>query len=572
MKYGKLGETEPHGVTTTKCCCCTAKSFLLVAAIVLLISGIIAGLVVGLTGSSTEPHRNWSQAVSHACDHTRFPTLCVDTLLDSPGALSAQSNHDLVHISVNLTLHRFSRALDFATEINNLPMDPKSRSAYEDCLELLEESIELLDDSLNAGSTREDVLTWLSAALTNQDTCEEGLTESSTKLRNQMSDKLKDLSKLVSNSLAIFAAASNDFSGIPINNRRLLEDVSGVSVEAEEDGFPKWLSGNDRRLLATDLSAAQANIIVSKDGNGTCKTIAQAIKKVPDKSSTRVVIYVRAGVYEEDIVKIGRKKTNVMIVGEGMQKTIIKGGKSVADNMTTFHTATFAATGAGFIAKDITFENYAGPGKHQAVALRIGSDHAVIYRCQIIGYQDTLYVHSNRQFFRECDIYGTVDFIFGNAAVVLQNCNIWARKPMPFQKNTITAQNRKDPNQNTGISIHTSKILATQDLEASKGNFSTYLGRPWKLYSRAVFMQSTLGDHIHPEGWLAWNTTFAFDTLYYGEYLNSGPGAGLSGRVKWPGYHILTKADAYRFTVGQFILGSTWLPSTGVAYMAGLQI
>ncbi|KAI3704839.1 hypothetical protein L1987_75068 [Smallanthus sonchifolius] len=230
-----------------------------------------------------------------------------------------------------------------------------------------------------------------------------------------------------------------------------------------------------------------------------------------------------------------------------------------------------AATGSGFIARDMTFENYAGPANHQAVALRIGADHAVVYRCDIIGYQDTLYVHSNRQFFRECNIYGTVDFIFGNAAVVFQNCNMYARKPMAQQKVSITAQNRKDPNQNTGISIHACRLLAQPDLEASKASFPTYLGRPWKLYSRTVYMQSYMGDHIHPRGWLEWDGTFALDTLYYGEYMNSGPGSATGQRVKWPGYRVITTTvEAIRFTVGQFIYGSSWLPSTGVAFSAGL--
>lgn len=221
----------------------------------------------------------------------------------------------------------------------------------------------------------------------------------------------------------------------------------------------------------------------------------------------------------------------------------------------------------------MTFENWAGPAKHQAVALRVGADHAVVYRCNVIGYQDTLYVHSNRQFFRECDIYGTVDFIFGNAAVVFQNCSIYARKPMDAQKNTITAQNRKDPNQNTGISIHACRLYPTSDLQPVKGSFPTYLGRPWKLYSRTVYLLTYMGDHIHPRGWLEWNATFALDTLYYGEYMNFGPGSAVAQRVKWPGYRVITStAEASKFTVAQFIYGSSWLPSTGVAFLAGLSV
>lgn len=243
-----------------------------------------------------------------------------------------------------------------------------------------------------------------------------------------------------------------------------------------------------------------------------------------------------------------------------------------ADHIVSYAYA--AATGTGFIARDITFQNWAGPENHQAVALRVGADHAVVYRCNVIGYQDSLYVHSQRQFFRECDVYGTVDFIFGNAAVVFQNCSLWARKPMPLQKNTITAQNRKDPNQNTGISIHNCRILATGDLEAARSGYQTYLGRPWKLYSRVVYMMSYIGDHVQPSGWLPWNTSdFALATLYYGEYMNYGPGGAVGQRVQWPGYRVITlPEEASKFTVAQFIYGSSWLPSTGVAFIAGLSI
>lgn len=219
------------------------------------------------------------------------------------------------------------------------------------------------------------------------------------------------------------------------------------------------------------------------------------------------------------------------------------------------------------MAKDMTFRNTAGATSHQAVALRSGSDLSVFYRCSFEGYQDTLYVYSDRQFYRECNVYGTVDFIFGNAAVVFQSCNIYARNP-PNKINTITAQGRSDPNQNTGISIHSCRVTAASGLQSS---VRTYLGRPWKAYSRTVFMKAYLGSLINPVGWLPWSGNFALKTLYYGEYMNTGPGSSTANRVSWPGFHVIkSAAEASKFTVGGFIAGGSWLPATGVPYTSGL--
>ncbi|MCL7029064.1 hypothetical protein MKW94_000879 [Papaver nudicaule] len=563
--------------------------------------GVSAVLLVhtrkGSDSSGAKIRRQPTQAISKTCSKTRYPDLCVNSLLDFPGSLSA-GERDLVHITVNMTLSHVGNALSGASEIINLDMNKRIRSAYDDCLELLDDSVEQLSRSLYhvspvsatastlaeedeqpAAASSEDVMTWLSAALTNHDTCTEGLEDVNGNVKDLMSEHLRDLGELVSNSLAIFSDSKddeNDFSGIPIQNRRkLMSKRSGLPVDGND--FPGWVSNRERKLLDAPIEALQADIVVNKYSNGSdgaYKTITAAIKAAPQKSRRRTIIYIKAGRYEEKYIKVGKKKKNLMFIGDGKGKTVITGGKSVlGDGITTFHTASFAATGTGFIARDMTFENYAGPEKHQAVALRVGADHAVVYRCNVIGYQDSLYVHSQRQFYRECDIYGTVDFIFGNAAVVLQNCNIYARKPMPHQKNTITAQNRKDPNQNTGISIHNCKIEAAQDLKEAQMNASTYLGRPWKMYSRAVYLLSYMGDHIHPNGWLEWNDTFALDTLYYGEYMNYGPGAGVDMRVKWSGYRVITSAvEAAKFTVGRFIYGSSWLPATGVAFVAGLTV
>ncbi|GAA0139762.1 esterase [Lithospermum erythrorhizon] len=225
-----------------------------------------------------------------------------------------------------------------------------------------------------------------------------------------------------------------------------------------------------------------------------------------------------------------------------------------------------AVAGEGFLARDMAFENTAGPEKHQAVALRINADLAAVYRCTISGYQDTLYIHSYRQFYRECNISGTIDYIFGNAAVVFQGCNIISRMPLPGQGTVITAQSRDSPDEPTGISIQNCSILATDELYSNLDTVNSYLGRPWRNYSTTVIMESFIDDFIDPEGWSEWSGDDGLDTLYYGEYENSGRGADTANRVTWAGYHVMDYDEASEFTVSEFITGEEWLDSTSFPY------
>ncbi|KAF7805078.1 putative pectinesterase/pectinesterase inhibitor 22 [Senna tora] len=321
---------------------------------------------------------------------------------------------------------------------------------------------------------------------------------------------------------------------------------------------PEWMTEADQELLK---SRPRADAVVALDGSGHYRSITEAVNAAPSMSRRRYVIYVKKGIYKEN-VDMKRKKTNIMFVGDGIGKTIITGNRNFMQGWTTFRTATLAVSGKGFIARDMSFRNTAGPENHQAVALRVDSDQSAFYRCSIEGHQDTLYAHSLRQFYRECEIYGTIDFIFGNGAAVLQNCKIYTRVPLPLQKVTITAQGRKSPHQSTGFTIQDSFVLATQP---------TYLGRPWKQYSRTVYINTYMSGLVQPRGWLEWFGNFALNTLWYGEYRNYGPGAAVGGRVKWPGYHIIKDAAvANYFTVQRFIDGGAWLPATGVRFTAGL--
>ena len=155
------------------------------------------------------------------------------------------------------------------------------------------------------------------------------------------------------------------------------------------------------------------------------------------------------------------------------------------------------------------------PGPERARPLRCASA-AISLSCTSAPSRRTKThsTHCNRQFYAEDDIASTVDFIFGDSAVVIQkviqNCDIQAPRPNPGQKDTVTAQGRTDPNQNTGISIHKCRITGAPDL----GGTPLYLGRPWQKYSRTVVMESFLDRSISPAGWLEWSGQFALNTLY----------------------------------------------------------
>ncbi|KAI3837177.1 hypothetical protein MKX03_028508 [Papaver bracteatum] len=523
------------------------------------------------------PDENLQVAHSN-CEGTLYPELCITTLASLfPGAsLKRKSIAELISGIINHTVDIVKISASNCTGIKNKfgnQLDPRENRALDDCLELFEDTVldlgEALSDlqSRNTSAKRYHHLqTLFSASMTNQFTCLDGFFYSKGNVRKQIEKRLYRISQLVSNSLAMLQKIPKEKKKTPADQQVFPEYGEMV------DGFPKWVTRKDRRLLqaSTNATALSIDLVVAKDGSGNFTTISEAVAAAPKSSTKRFVIYIKEGGYFEN-VEVVKKKTMIMFIGDGIGKTVVKAHRNVVDGWTTFRSATVAVMGKGFIARDMTFENSAGPSKHQAVALRSGADLSAFYRCSFVGYQDTLYAHSLRQFYKECDVYGTVDFVFGNAAVVLQDCNLYARKPNPNQKNIFTAQGREDPNQNTGISILNCKVTAAADLIPFKSEFKTYLGRPWKQYSRTVYLRSLIDDVVDPRGWLEWDGDFALSTLYYGEYMNRGSGANTINRVNWPGYRVInSSSEANQFTAESFIQVSDWLPSDNIPFYSGL--
>ncbi|CAN1281862.1 Pectinesterase 3 [Linum perenne] len=342
-------------------------------------------------------------------------------------------------------------------------------------------------------------------------TCVDGF-DGDKDLHEGMSKGLMNSTQLTSNALAIFSGAHR--------------------------GFPRWMSGKDRKLLAAgEGNLPKPDVVVAKDGSGQFTTITAALASYPKNlNGRRFVIYVKAGIYNEYII-IPKDQVNIFMYGDGPRRTIVTGSKSFKDGVPTYGTASFSVIGNGFMCRSMGFQNTAGAIGHQAVALRIQSDRSSFYNCRMI-----------------------------------QNCLIIVRMPMQGQQTTVTAQGKADKNEVTGTIIQNCKIVPEAKLAPVTAKFPSFLGRPWKQYSTTVVMESTIGGFISPLGWMPWDGDLYLNTLFYGEYGNRGPGAGTGGRVNWKGYRVLTqKTQVLEYTAGPFLAASQWLPASGIPFFSGLR-
>ncbi len=307
-------------------------------------------------------------------------------------------------------------------------------------------------------------------------------------------------------------------------------------------------------LFITFSAAAQTptfpkSFTVAKDGSGDFKTIQEAVNSIRDWSEVQVPIYVKKGVYKEKLI-IPAQKSRISLIGEDKDQTIITfDDYSGKNGINTYTSHTVLVQGNDFIAENITFENSAGP-VGQAVALHVEADRVVVRNCKILGNQDTLFpsADTSRQYYLNCYIEGTTDFIFGAATVVFENCHIHSKK-----NSYITAASTTQAQQ-FGFVFLNCKLTA--DLNAQK----VYLGRPWRPYARTVFIQTNMDKHILPEGWHVWNNNENHLKTFYAEYGSYGPGFVKENRVKWS--KQLTKKEAKQYTLKNIFKGTAnWMPN-----------
>ncbi|HVS98869.1 MAG TPA: pectate lyase [Puia sp.] len=288
------------------------------------------------------------------------------------------------------------------------------------------------------------------------------------------------------------------------------------------DRYPAWL-----------LKQSEQAITVAADGSGDYRTVQAAF----DACHLHTTIYIKGGVYRE---KLLLTKDSITLLGD--DNTVLTWddhpGKVLpnGDSVNTRNSYSFRVTGNAFTARNITFRNDAGFTAGQAVGVESRGDGEVFIDCRIIGNQDILFLNSadSRQYYQDCTIEGTTDFIFGDATAWFEHCTIHSKK-----NSHVTAASTPKEHAFGFIFVH---CTLTGDSLLSKVS----LGRPWRPYASVTYLHCWLGNHILPAGWSNWNTTENYKTARYAEFDDKGPGAQTASRVPWS--RQLTPAQAEQIT------------------------
>jgi len=312
--------------------------------------------------------------------------------------------------------------------------------------------------------------------------------------------------------------------------------------------YAGWAVKNGVKVSAIETSTKKKDnfFTVAQDGSGDFTKIQDAVNASPSFPYEKITIFIKNGTYVEK-VRVPEWNTHLAFVGESKEKTIIafddNFSKINLGRNSTFYTYTVLAEGDDFSVSNLTIKNTSGD-KGQAIALSIVGNRAQVLNCIISGNQDTLYLSGKeaKQYFKDCYIEGTTDFIFGSATALFENCIIHSLK-----NSYITAASTPE---GTAFGF----VFKNCKLTAEASATAVYLGRPWRIYAKTVYINCDMGKHIKPEGWENWSKPEAEKNAFYAEYNNKGEGFQPTKRVSWS--HQLSKKEVEQYTTENILKDS----------------
>ncbi|XP_057515582.1 probable pectinesterase 29 [Amaranthus tricolor] len=301
------------------------------------------------------------------------------------------------------------------------------------------------------------------------------------------------------------------------------------------------------KLSPTLLKVAHT-ITVSASGRGNFTTITGALESIPVNNDKWIRIFVMPGTYNEKI-KI-KDKECIFVEGQSRRTTTI----SFDSCNDTADSTTFAVYSDNFLAKNIAFKNSynrkarSDTDQKIAPAVAFGSfgDKHAFYGCGFEGYQDTLWDEKGHHYFKSCYIEGAVDFIWGAGQSVYEGCLINVTG-----EGYITAQGRNSSTDTNGYVFNYCTVLGTGHAD---------LGRPYRAYSRVIFLNSMFTKVVNPQGWSIWCQQGHENDITFAEVNCVGPGSSAHHkheRISW--MKKLKRSELGQYSTKAFIDSDGWI-------------
>lgn len=336
---------EPRTSARRKC-----VVVLLSVALVAVLLAIIVPVTINLQNRNDDttapPPAASPAAVTVACSASQYPDICTQTLQNATTTNAK--------VFTQTTVQGARDGVDGVRLALTNSSTPVNASAVQVCIDVLnvaEEELTYIIAVLNGtdpgalnATAFEDMKVRLTAAMEMHTTCQDALAEVGNANGAQLQALLTKTNEIFSvalSFLSLYAGVGDNIwawaraAGYGGQRRRLLaEDITEGSAEE----IPSWIQTQHRRhLLATTAPGSYINVTVASNGGGNFRKIMDAVNKAPRNSGKIYVVYIKAGIYNEQVV-IPSSTTNLMLIGDGVGKTIISVNRSVAltPNMTTF--------------------------------------------------------------------------------------------------------------------------------------------------------------------------------------------------------------------------------------------
>ncbi|GIH61809.1 pectinesterase family protein [Microbispora siamensis] len=347
----------------------------------------------------------------------------------------------------------------------------------------------------------------------------------------------------------LVASGSGTYQIVSVSSGLCLSD-KGASTSSGAAVIQETCTANTNKQWLFTPVAAQGTATVAADGTGKYRTVQAAIDAVPANNGSRVVITIKPGTYRE-IVTIPANKPYITLQGLGSSaKDVVIVNNHSAGTYGTFNSATAFVNGHDAALTNLTVsndfdENTSSTGQ-QAVALNLNADRAVLSNVRLLGDQDTFLVNASaRAYMTGSYVEGTVDFIFGDGTIVINNCDIYEKRSTG---GPITAA-RTDAGKTYGFLIYKSRI------SGATAN-TTQLGRPWGPNAQVLYRESTLSSTIKTsQPWTDMSGNSWKNARFF-EYKNTGAGATANSNRPQ-----MSDSQAANYTPQKYLAGSDgWNP------------